>query len=363
MLIALGDKSNHVAALHLPQMLYIWPLIAFFSWPLLYPHVIAAFVPSSILPGWLHAFQPKYPPAHSKEIGLSHRRIVVFIRFLLAAAMTVIALLVIRYNTIIHPFTLADNRHYVFYVFRLLLRHPMIRYLAAPVYIFCGWAALQALCEPCAPRTSSAEDVDMPVEQVSSDPQARLGERKKATPSHDATRVSYLLAWLLTTTLTLVTAPLVEPRYFILPWITWRLAIPSPNLKTLKEIDDEVRALETEYRAEEETAAHDQASSVVEEVAAQNETHGAHLKVRKRGKTGPSSNKGVVASDGSATADASRAVARHQPGIIGVLSHGDHRLWLETAWYLLTNAVTGYTFLYRGFEWPQEPGKAQRFMW
>jgi hypothetical protein len=25
--------------------------------------------------------------------------------------------------------------------------------------------------------------------------------------------------------------------------------------------------------------------------------------------------------------------------------------------------VTGYVFLYKGFEWPQEPGKVQRFMW
>src|SRR5690348_13193881 len=29
-----GDKSNHVATIHLAQMLYIWPLFAFFSAPL-----------------------------------------------------------------------------------------------------------------------------------------------------------------------------------------------------------------------------------------------------------------------------------------------------------------------------------------
>jgi len=38
-------------------------------------------------------------------------------------------------------------------------------------------------------------------------------------------------------------------------------------------------------------------------------------------------------------------------------------LVLETVWYIAINAVTGYLFLYRGFEWPQEPGKVQRFMW
>lgn len=41
----------------------------------------------------------------------------------------------------------------------------------------------------------------------------------------------------------------------------------------------------------------------------------------------------------------------------------DHRLWLETMWFLTINLATGYIFLYWGFEWPQEPGKVQRFMW
>ena len=41
----------------------------------------------------------------------------------------------------------------------------------------------------------------------------------------------------------------------------------------------------------------------------------------------------------------------------------DHRLWLETVWFLALNLITGYIFLYWGFEWPQEPGKVQRFMW
>jgi alpha-1,2-glucosyltransferase len=37
--------------------------------------------------------------------------------------------------------------------------------------------------------------------------------------------------------------------------------------------------------------------------------------------------------------------------------------FLETVWFIIVNAVTGYVFLYKGFEWPQEPGKVQRFMW
>ena len=52
-----------------------------------------------------------------------------------------------------------------------------------------------------------------------------------------------------------------------------------------------------------------------------------------------------------------------KPVLWDLLDHGDHRLWLETFWFLLINAVTGYMFLYKGFTWPQEPGRIQRFMW
>lgn len=41
----------------------------------------------------------------------------------------------------------------------------------------------------------------------------------------------------------------------------------------------------------------------------------------------------------------------------------DPRLWLETAWFAAINVVTAYVFLYKGFEWKQEPGNVQRFMW
>lgn len=41
----------------------------------------------------------------------------------------------------------------------------------------------------------------------------------------------------------------------------------------------------------------------------------------------------------------------------------DPRLWVETLWFGLINIGTAYVFLYKGFEWVQEPGNVQRFMW
>ena len=44
-------------------------------------------------------------------------------------------------NSIHHPFLLADNRHYTFYVWRRVFRlHPVAPYLLIPGYIACAWA-------------------------------------------------------------------------------------------------------------------------------------------------------------------------------------------------------------------------------
>lgn len=53
----------------------------------------------------------------------------------------------------------------------------------------------------------------------------RDGERRRAVE----TKTSFALIWLLATALSLITAPLVEPRYFILPWVLWRLHVPPSH--------------------------------------------------------------------------------------------------------------------------------------
>ena len=84
-------KDNHIATVHLPQMLYIWPAIVFFSWPALLP-----------LFSDLTIFRQRLPRVTSTVIAIA------------------IMSAVVNLNTVIHPFTLADNRHYTFYVFAIL---------------------------------------------------------------------------------------------------------------------------------------------------------------------------------------------------------------------------------------------------
>jgi len=111
--------------------------------------------------------------------------------------------------------------------------------------------------------------------------------------SGESPRISYVLTWIIICTLQLVSAPLVEPRYFILPWIMWRLYIP---IRPSHDFQNKKNILK---------------KSIIQEY---------------------------------------------------IIDY-DYRLWLETIWFLIINIVTGYIFLYKGFEWIQEPGQIQRFIW
>ena len=201
-------------------------------------------------------------------------------------AMAVI-IAIIHFNTVIHPFTLADNRHYVFYVFRILQKHPMVKYLVAPIYYMCALSVLTSLKRLGITRSASKQKVDPPQKAST-----RTQQTSPDTETDDGDlRASWILIWLSTTTLSLCFAPLVEPRYSILPWMIWRLHLPfSKSLSP---------------------------------------THGSKNTIFRR--------------------------------TIQYLH--DHGLLLETLWFLTINGVTGYGFLYRSFEWKQEPGKTQRFLW
>jgi len=217
------------------------------------------------------------------------------------------SLLIVRYNTIVHPFTLADNRHYTFYVFRQLLRHRAIKFIVTPIYVVGSWSVIQTLGAPAQVTLPHQGGSDKPVaKQTNSTEEAAPASDRPLKLNHasagEGSNVSFVLVWLGTTALQLATAPLVEPRYFILPWIMWRMHVPQAC-----------------------------PSAMLKEES-------------------PKTN------------------AKALPGLLGWLERvfwydHDHRLWLETMWFMAINAVTGYIFLNWGFEWPQEPGMVQRFMW
>ncbi|KOC18167.1 putative glucosyltransferase (Die2) [Aspergillus flavus AF70] len=313
--VVLGHKEFHTAGLHLPQMLYIWPYIFFFSWPILISPVVNLILPKASLPQFMHyGFS-------EKQIGIP--------KILTILAIVPVMLATVHYNTVVHPFTLADNRHYIFYVFRILLRtHPAVKYAATIVYFLCGWAVISAFgfststppprfiqasqsapaSKPSVQKGQEAQKQTdskrQPPKKVAQPPKtqqltpeafAKIQEaiKQRQMQQPDAPRVSFVLVWLAATALSLITAPLVEPRYFIIPWVMWRLHLPRQPTPLV-------------YR----------------EQRPRDAKEALHAKIAT-----------------------------------------NFSLFLETFWFLVINAVTGYVFLYKGFEWPQEPGKIQRFMW
>ncbi|KAK2759471.1 glucosyltransferase [Arachnomyces sp. PD_36] len=316
--VVLGHKEFHTAGLHLPQMLYIWPYFLFFSWPIAVSPALNAILPRSFIPKFLQ--KDVFP----SKTGTPLPRLAVATGFIL------IMLVTVHLNTIVHPFTLADNRHYVFYVFKLLLRHPAIKYLVTPIYFISGWAVLGTFSSSptrSPTNTCSPESETHPLEtKPDSTHKPNLPQpRKKATTTTTTTttinppsspspssrssrssprssptfqtqvRVSFILVWLISTALSLITAPLVEPRYFIIPWVVWRLHIPVTTTTSPSETEP---------------------------------------KQQDKG------NRDLT------------FFLKHLSPLI-----------LETIWLVTINAVTGYVFLFKGFEWPQEPGKVQRFLW
>ncbi|KUI55963.1 Dol-P-Glc:Glc(2)Man(9)GlcNAc(2)-PP-Dol alpha-1,2-glucosyltransferase [Cytospora mali] len=370
--VVLGDKSNHVATIHLPQMLYIWPLFAFFSAPLLVPFLMLLFpliwdtysksqwgdVVRKETQSKTHgdaerkAAEPQLNTEQDQSLSKFQELYLTYGRNLNIAGYALlvpVALAVVHFNTIIHPFTLADNRHYMFYIFRYtILRAGWVRYALAPVYVFCGALCWKTL-EGCRPNYYKAQDEDCPVVRQT---QGRCGfinrpfiggsipfpSTQEITrrhlaglalrwPDHETTpslavhdylddshsvsasppSLSTALLWVLTTALSLITAPLVEPRYFILPWVFWRLLAPAWPAHTC-------------------------------------------FKPRFEG-------------------DRPRNFLGPLGWLFRLGRKVDVRLSLETMWFLVINLFTGYMFIARPFYWRAEDGtlldggRVQRFMW
>ncbi|AQZ11291.1 DIE2 (YGR227W) [Zygosaccharomyces parabailii] len=178
--ITLGDKSNHSAGFHLAQLFYCYLFIAFFSAPL-----------------W---FSSSFLRLYRNRLFHSPVQYVVELLGIM---------LVIRYFTKVHPFILADNRHFTFYLFKRFIGNPskMVKYIfMAPVYHFSTYVYFETL-RPSEMAFESMEPVpfkdpiDLPIQL-----------------SH----ISWT-ALVICTFVTIVPSPLFEPRYYILPFLFWRL--------------------------------------------------------------------------------------------------------------------------------------------
>ncbi|KAG0327416.1 glucosyltransferase [Dissophora globulifera] len=162
--IVLGDKANHVPSPHVVQLFYFVIFAAGLS-----IFAILGTVPLRRL--------LKMPTSRSWPFVFAIASIMVFC---------------VQRFTNVHPFLLADNRHYTFYLWRLLSRYEWVRlYALVPCYMAAAWFCWQAIA----------------TEQT----------------------ILWTAIYILATALTLIPSPLIEFRYFITPYLIYRIAMRQPR--------------------------------------------------------------------------------------------------------------------------------------
>lgn len=118
--IVLGDKAHHAPVHHWAQPLYC--LLYITAW------LAPAFWSPPALAG----------AARSLGRALRSRPAATVLGLVASVAAAAAA---VHAGTLVHPFLLADNRHYVFYIWRRLVnRTPWSRFALVPAYVYSAWA-------------------------------------------------------------------------------------------------------------------------------------------------------------------------------------------------------------------------------
>lgn len=163
LLSLVGDKTAHEASLHVPQLFYFSLFVLVFGSSLWIPQLLRI---HRVLGSWKCMLAILW----------------------LAGVMIVI----VNYNTIVHPYLVADNRHYTFYVWnRFYNRHEYARFAIIPAYIFGLVTILNSL---------------------------------------DGS-IGFKIFFVVSTVLTLCLQKLIEVRYFLIPFLLLRLNRASVKKK------------------------------------------------------------------------------------------------------------------------------------
>ncbi|XP_068966493.1 dol-P-Glc:Glc(2)Man(9)GlcNAc(2)-PP-Dol alpha-1,2-glucosyltransferase [Bombus flavifrons] len=158
--IVVGDKTAHVPTVHIPQLLYFSTFLFCFLWP----HMII--------------YWKDYLKFISKH-------------WVFASCILILLTIIVHFNTLVHPYMLADNRHYVFYFWnRLMGRYKQFKYLLVPIYSFTLYTMFHGLKH-----------------------------------LRFMTQINYIIM----VSVVLIPQLLIEPRYFIIPYILYRFLVKEPK--------------------------------------------------------------------------------------------------------------------------------------
>ncbi|KAL3536397.1 hypothetical protein ACH5RR_004858 [Cinchona calisaya] len=154
--IVLGAKDAHKVSPHFAQLLYFSLVTALFMAPVHFSSGQFVALAQSLWKNKLCSF------------------------FQLVIALTV-SFLSVHFFSIAHPYLLADNRHYTFYLWRKVIKtHWMMKYLLVPLYVY-SWFSISNIL---------------------------VKTQKKM----------WVVAYFLASAATLIPAPLIEFRYYTIPF-------------------------------------------------------------------------------------------------------------------------------------------------
>lgn len=171
--IVVGDKTQHQACLNFPQLFYLLVFTLAFSCSLLvFPEDIVSYL---------------------KILRTTVKKPLYTIALLILA---IIMVLIIYKFTYVHEYLIADNRHYPFYIWRkVYARHWLVKYAMAPLYMFAAFSI----------------------------------HRQLSLEQH---RLWLVMLYICVAVVT-VPQKLIEFRYFIIPYILYRLHIPLASYPRL----------------------------------------------------------------------------------------------------------------------------------
>lgn len=159
--IVLGAKEDHAVSPHFAQILYFAMVSTLFSAPF------------------------HFTLGHATVLMRSIWKIKPLI-FVMGVAVFAAALLSVHFFSIAHPYLLADNRHYPFYIWRKVINaHQLMKYFLVPFYVY-SWLSILHI----------------------------LGKARSKI---------WVLAYFLACAAVLVPSPLVEFRYYTIPFFIFML--------------------------------------------------------------------------------------------------------------------------------------------
>lgn len=165
--IVVGDRSSHEASLNFPQLLYFSVFTCVFACFMIFNYI-----------NILSTFQ------------MIWKFLTSFLNLLSVFVLTAAMFLAVHYFTYQHLYLISDNRHFTFYVWRKVFGyHPNVKYFLVPVYLVTLLVMIKEL-------------------------------------THKRSGI-WILAFFACTGIVLIPQKLLEFRYFIVPYLLFRL-----NLRT-----------------------------------------------------------------------------------------------------------------------------------